>query len=109
MIRKKLFLRNDINQIINQKPFIMRKLLLFLSTLICFHFTVQAGYVIRGISTGLKPANLKNYTLALNEEGEPVSAASMHTASAPGTGKNGIVIIQANFPVAYLFPINASV
>jgi hypothetical protein len=83
----------------------MRKLLLFLTLFMSFSFTVMAGYVIRGIPITPPSDDLKNYTLTFDQNDEPISAASMHTTLAPGTGKNSIVIVQANFSGAYLFPI----
>jgi len=80
--------------------------ILLLAIIMSFTFTVQAGYVIRGIWNYGKPANLKNYTLTVDNNG-PVSAASMHSYSGVGYGKNSIVIIPAIPPfyeVYFLVP-----
>lgn len=109
-IQKKLFfLRSNLNPFINQNLFIMRKLLLFLALIMSIFFTAQAGYVIRGITAYVPPYNLKNYTLALNEYGRPVSAASIYTSWGGGMGRNSIVIIPADTlsPVFY-FPVSFS-
>ncbi|MDR2972561.1 MAG: hypothetical protein LBU83_11645, partial [Bacteroidales bacterium] len=68
--------------------------------------TVQAGYVIKGINFIANPDDLKNFTLALNEEGVPISAASMHTSWGGSGGKNTIVIIPSDlFALATCFPV----
>jgi hypothetical protein len=94
---------------VNQNVFIMKKLLLLLVLIMSIFVTAQAGYVIKGISTISLPDDLKNFTIALNEEGVPISAASMYTSLGGGTGRNSIVIIPADItdPATYfpaLFP-----
>jgi len=84
----------------------MKKLLLFFTLIMSLFFTAQAGYVIRGINAFLPPDNLKNYTLAFNANGDPVSASSMYTASGGSTGKNTIVIISALQSTATCFPVS---
>jgi len=83
------------------------KKVFILPLILSIFFTAQAGYVIRGIDTNLPPYydDLKNYTLTFGPDGMAISAASMHTMSTPGTGKNTIVIIRADDPWARLFPI----
>jgi len=87
----------------------MKKLLLLfvLSLTILF---LHAGYVIRGINALAIPEDLKNYTLTINYDGKPISAASLHTTNAPGNGKNTIVVIPSDPTVnPVFFPITLTV
>ena len=79
----------------------MKKLVLFFVLLMSILFTAQAGYIIRGIST-VVDTPLKNYTLTFDKKDEPVSSASMID---PVTGWHSIVIVQANYPESYIFPV----
>jgi len=83
----------------------MKKFLLFFALIMSILFTVNAGYLIRGIQTPLSNDELKNYTLTFYKGEEPISAASMHTNLVYYTGKNTIAIIHANSPFADVFPI----
>ena len=70
-------------------------------------FTAQAGYVIRGIDMSITPSyyDLKNYTLTFNQNGEPVSAASVHMPIVGGgNGRNTIVIVTTEPPILPLPP-----
>jgi len=88
----------------------MKKFLLFFALIMSILFTANAGYVIRGINTTGYPQNLLNYTVALNKEGKPVSAASMYTTFfGGGTGRNTIVIVSTDpLPTFFFtsFPIS---
>ena len=85
----------------------MKKLLLFFALIMSIFFSAQAGYVIKGITASATANNLKNYTLALNANGYPVSAASIYTPSGGGTGRNTIVIITAGqYDPIFRFPIS---
>ena len=74
----------------------MKKLLLFLFFGATIFFTAQAGYVIRGINVSFSLNNLKNYTLTIDGEGNPLAAASLHTNLGINMGKNTITIIPAD-------------
>ena len=84
----------------------MKKSLFFLVSIICLFFTVQAGYIIRGINTIVRPDNLKNLTLSFDNDG-PVSAASMYSSLGGGNGRNTIVIVPSDplLPATY-FPLS---
>ena len=86
--------------IISQKPFIMKKFLLFFVLIVSICVTAQAGYKIQGRTTTLIDLGFKNFTLTINNDDEPISAGSMLYA-----GEHSIVIVQANNPNAYVFPI----
>ena len=80
----------------------MKKILFVLVLILSIFCTAQAGYLIRSIITGIvEPADLQNYTLTFDRNGDPVSAASMFDS---GTG-HSIVIVQANHTRAYVFPV----
>ena len=72
----------------------MKKLLSLFVLAICFFLTAQAGYIIRGINSMVKPSDLKNFTLVMDNDGNPIAAASMHSSSGSGTGRNAIILIS---------------
>jgi len=80
----------------------MKKILLSLALITSILFTVQAGYIIRGVNVPADSPYLKNFTLTFNTSDEPVSAGSMID---PFSGHNSIVIINANNNLAAIFPI----
>ena len=83
----------------------MRRLL-FLTLSMSMLLTAQAGYVIRGISVNHPNAeNLMNYTLTFDGSNNPIAAGTMHTSFAFGSGRNCIVIIDANSSGATAFRI----
>jgi len=84
----------------------MRKILVLLSMVICFVFSANAGYYISAIhSTNINYNDLMNYTLSFDASGKPIAAASMHSTSASGNGRNSIVIVPSNFLFpAHIFP-----
>jgi len=84
----------------------MKKLLFFLTLILSIFCTAKAGYLIRGVTTFIDPSYLKNYTLTFDGNGEPIAAASMLQ---PGTGRESIVVVQANNTRAYLFPVNIDI
>ena len=83
----------------------MRKLIFFFTFFMSLLFFAHAGYVLRGINaTDIGFDNLINYTLTLKNDA-PVAAASMHTSSGGGMGRNSVVIIPADTSVsATYFP-----
>jgi len=84
----------------------MKKIFLFSSLIMSIFVTVQAGFLIQGISITLPSEDLKNYTLTFRDDGTPISAASMHSSIyGSGIGKNSIIIIQSDVSGAYIFPI----
>jgi hypothetical protein len=87
------------NQFIYQNQYIMKKILLLLVLTMSLLATAHAGFNIRGIDTSDAPDNLKNFTLALNNN-EPISAGAMYTIDGGGIGRNSIVIIPADTNVS---------
>jgi len=80
---------------------------IFIVTLILGIFcTAQAGYIIRGINTFIRPHSLRNYTLTFDHDNKPIAAASMYTSVADGAGRNTIVIIPESPVAATYFPVS---
>jgi hypothetical protein len=77
------------------------KKLFFLVLILSVLSYVNAGFIIKGISTPGYPYDLKNFTLTL-KNGEPVSAGSMWTTDGGGFEKNSVVVI---FPDQYSYAI----
>jgi len=83
----------------------MKRILFFLILILSIFSTAHGGYVIKGFYFSFDSEDLKNYTLTFYKDDGPISAASMHTSFAPGTGKNTIVVIHENSTTSHIFPI----
>jgi len=85
----------------------MKKLLYFFTLFLSLSFSVQAGYVIRGIYNSGKQTRLENYTLTFDDTNRLISAGSMRTTFAPGYGtmRNTIVLISASSNISLIFPV----
>jgi len=91
---------------INQNLFIMKKSLLLLVLVMTLLYSATAGYIVKGINVYGRPEKLQNFTLTIDGDNRPISAASMWTNLANGGGLNTIVILDPILGVpAIIFPI----
>jgi len=71
----------------------------------CFIFSANAGYIVKGKNIIMRPDKLKNFTLTIDQNGHPLSAGTMFTFDGGGRGFNTIVIIDTlNSPNTTIFP-----
>jgi len=67
--------------------------------------TLNAGYLIRGITITPVTPDIRNYTLTFDVGDRPISIGSMFTPYALGSKNNSIVVVHANSNMADIFPV----